>query len=319
MTNLNDIEARLKSRMEALDNRLANKLEAINSKLPNVFDKNNALNESRKQNKENQENPSARKIGKKEAVCVGLNDVSEIIYKENLHLAGCKADAERFKCVLEKKNFAVKILSDAEATCKEVENVILNTANILEAGDLFVFYIASHGGRKVDEDKANENWCLYDGIIWDEDIVWLFSMFKPGVRILVITDQCHSGGIFKGNTREIFKQTTRSTLTRQPPPTWNARAAIESKDFPMLIHFAACQEKQTSQEGLGGGIWTQTLINVLVEADEKIRHTNCPYSYRNWFDDAKKSTMQQCKQQQEPLLVESASVTDDFRNKSALT
>ena len=85
MTNLNDIEARLKSRMEALDNRLANKLEAINSKLPNVFDKNNALNESRKQNKENQENPSARKICKKEAVCVGLNDVSEIIYKENVH------------------------------------------------------------------------------------------------------------------------------------------------------------------------------------------------------------------------------------------
>lgn len=316
MTNLNDIEARLKSRMEALDNRLANKLEAINSKLPNVFDKNNALNESRKQNKENQENPSARKIGKK-AVCVGLNDVSEIIYDnyEKLHLAGCKADAERFKCVLEKKDFAVKMLIDAEATCMGVSKVILNTAKILEAGDLFVFYISSHGGR--DKDKANENWCLYDGIIWDEEIVWLFSKFKPGVRILVITDQCHSGGIFKGNTREIFKQTTRSTLTLPLPPTWNARAAIESKDFPMLIHFAACQEEQSALEGLGGGTWTQTLINVLVEANKKIWPPNCPYSYLKWFDDAKKSTEQHCKQK--PQLVESASVTDDFRDTAALT
>ena len=97
------------------------------------------------------------------------------------------------------------------------------------------------------------------------------------------------------------------------PHAWNAQMAMQSPDFPMLIQFAGCRAEQTSIDGLGGGTWTQSLINVLDEA--AARHQPC--TYRTWFDRAFCSPTLK-RGQQDPQWVESPQVTDDFRERPAL-
>lgn len=258
----------------------------------------------------------ARRIG----VCVGLNEVDAAAYPDSKMdpLSGCVADAERFLCVLKKTHFGspdrkgtpndgpVKLLN-REATCANVFGVLAAAAGELMPGDLFVFHIAGHGGP--------EDWCLYDGPAWNRDILWAFSQFRPGVRILAINDQCHSGGFFQARARG--GETPFALLCRKAgrPAEWNAAEAFARPDFPQLIQFAGCRAEQSTMDGIGGGSWTQSLVNVL-EAALAAGGGGWP-TYRKWFDNATESpTLSPGKQ--DPQWVESASVTDGFRRATAL-
>ena len=49
--------------------------------------------------------------------------------------------------------------------------------------------------RTVDEneDGYDETWVLYDRQLVDDELYTLWSKFAPGVRIVVLSDSCHSG------------------------------------------------------------------------------------------------------------------------------
>lgn len=247
-----------------------------------------------------------------------MNTVDAAAYPDSKleALDGCVADAERFLCVLKKSKFTapalegttndgpVKLL-DQEATGANVFAVLAAAAEELMPGDLFVFHISGHGGA--------EDWCLYDGPARKPDILWAFSRFRQGVRILSINDQCHSGGIFQARARG--GEPPFALLCRKSgrPAEWNAAEAFARPDFPQLIQFAACRAGQSSMDGIGGGTWTQSLVNVLEEA---LAEGGLP-TYRQWFDNATASpTLSPGKQ--DPQWVESASVTDGFRRATAL-
>ena len=57
-------------------------------------------------------------------------------------------------------------------------------------------------------DKQDETWCLYDGQLIDDELYFELSRFKAGVRILVLSDSCHSGTVTRG---------------APPPPATNAQ------------------------------------------------------------------------------------------------
>jgi hypothetical protein len=46
-------------------------------------------------------------------------------------------------------------------------------------------------------DGADETWCLQDRQFLDDELFQHFRLFKPGVRIIVISDSCHSGTVTK--------------------------------------------------------------------------------------------------------------------------
>ncbi|QPI72243.1 caspase family protein [Sphingobium sp. Cam5-1] len=46
-------------------------------------------------------------------------------------------------------------------------------------------------------DGLDETWCLYDGQLIDDELSYALSAFKAGVRIIVVSDSCHSGSVVK--------------------------------------------------------------------------------------------------------------------------
>ncbi|MBT8061066.1 MAG: caspase family protein, partial [Gammaproteobacteria bacterium] len=101
------------------------------------------------------------------------------------------------------RGFETTQLKTADATRKTVESAIISAANTLKAGDMFLVSYSGHGGlvRDVDGDEADgkdDTWCLYDAQFLDDELRVLLAGFAPGVRVLVISDSCHSGTMLKG-------------------------------------------------------------------------------------------------------------------------
>ena len=48
-------------------------------------------------------------------------------------------------------------------------------------------------GEEVD--RQDETWCLWDGQLIDDELYLELSRFAAGVRVLVLSDSCHSGTV----------------------------------------------------------------------------------------------------------------------------
>jgi hypothetical protein len=92
-----------------------------------------------------------------------------------------------------------------------------DAAKTLAKGDFFFLTYSGHGGQVPDvngdeADKKDETWCLYDGQLIDDELYFELSRFADGVRVLVLSDSCHSGTV----TRDL-PQTVAIVPTAQPP------------------------------------------------------------------------------------------------------
>lgn len=141
----------------------------------------------------------------KKALCVGINDYPF----EGNDLKGCVNDARSWAALLtDHFGFAaadVKILLDQEATkaaiLAELDQMIEDGVE----GDTLVFTNSSHGTYEADEsgeeqDKYDEAICPYDcesQLILDDELRERFDLLKPGVRMFLISDSCHSGDLRK--------------------------------------------------------------------------------------------------------------------------
>lgn len=146
------------------------------------------------------------------ALCIGLNSVDPRKYSGwSGRLAGCIPDMKSMAGIAGANRFYdVKRLADEPsrnqglahdvATIANVRRYIAWAANDLQPGDLFLISYSGHGSTRRDtngdeEDGQDETWCLWDGQWGDDDRFVLWQQFKPGVRILVISDSCHSGTV----------------------------------------------------------------------------------------------------------------------------
>lgn len=84
-------------------------------------------------------------------------------------------------------------------------NIIKAQENNLVKGDLLLLTFSGHGmkmpwdqvkgeiaGQPIPKDVA---WCFHDGPLLDVELTEALSVFKEGVRILIVSDSCHSGSI----------------------------------------------------------------------------------------------------------------------------
>ena len=120
-------------------------------------------------------------------------------------LPSCENDVDTMQGIAKSQGFETSQLKTEQATRDAVKEVFKGAARELSAGDLFLVSYSGHGGRVKDvtgdeDDKKDDTWCLYDGQLLDDELNVLFAEFDSGVRVLVISDSCHSGTMLKGES-----------------------------------------------------------------------------------------------------------------------
>ena len=132
---------------------------------------------------------------------IGLNTVSASAYGGwTGPLAACEFDANDLAALARKQGIKANMLLTKKGTRANTLAGIRSAAKSLRAGDLFFLTFSGHGGQVPDvtgdeADKQDETWCLYDGQLIDDELYFELSRFAAGVRILVLSDSCHSGTV----------------------------------------------------------------------------------------------------------------------------
>jgi metacaspase-1 len=118
-------------------------------------------------------------------------------------LSGCEADADTMTAIAASEGFATNQLKTARATATNVLAAIGQIATRLEAGDIFLLTYAGHGSQMPngnsdpEVDSQDETWCLYDRQLLDDEIEAALAAFRAGVNIVLLSDSCHSGTIYR--------------------------------------------------------------------------------------------------------------------------
>jgi metacaspase-1 len=229
------------------------------------------------------------------ALCIGLNSVDGKHYDGwTGPLDACEADAQDMASLARGQGFTVTSLLTRKATRKAVLAAAGQAAKKLKAGDLFFLTYSGHGGQLPDKDGdepdlKDETWCLYDGELIDDELSALWSKFAPGVRVLVLSDSCHSGSV----TREAYDRLASSGALNEPASaghqggrhvframpdevalrTYRKNRAFYDKLMSSLPKRApsvrctvrlisGCQDNQLSEDGTFNGRFTGTLLRV---------------------------------------------------------
>lgn len=147
------------------------------------------------------------------------------------------------QAIATQQGFQTTTLLSPEALKERVVKEISDAAGKLESGDIMWVSFSGHGVRVLDNsgdeyDAYDEAWLLSDRILTDDELHHLWSQFRPGVRLLIILDCCHSGGI-DISSNSAFPQIAASG-----------------------IMLASCFEAQLSREGQNYGFFAENLLRI---------------------------------------------------------
>lgn len=216
---------------------------------------------------------------------IGLNYVDPDHYDGwDGELAACEFDAKDMQELAKARGFKTSILLREKATAKAVTDAITKAAKSLVPGDIFFISYSGHGGQVPDlngdegkygdpNDRKDETWCLFDREHVDDERAALWAKFRKGVRIIVLSDSCHSGS------------TTRNRPTVRPGrmrkmPGFRAEAVYKKhKAIYDAIQFgltgseqenikatvlliSGCMDEQLSLDGDRNGLFTENLKEV---------------------------------------------------------
>jgi len=231
---------------------------------------------------------------------VGLNSVDPKHYGGwSGNLVACEADAEDMQAIATQQGYTSTLLKTAEATREDVIKQIRNAAKTLVKKDIFFLSYSGHGGQVPDPsgeeyDLQDETWCLYNGELIDDELRLLWGEFAEGVRILVLSDSCHSGTVLKAayyySARGMAAASTGGMPAsdqpryRNMPPEVALRTYRLNRKFydqlaadidkktkslpgPLPIQssvrlISGCQDNQLSGDGTFNGVFTGILLRV---------------------------------------------------------
>lgn len=137
------------------------------------------------------------------ALTIGLNSVNPEHYSGwARNLNSCEADAIDMADIAKSEKFSTKVLIAKEGIRSNVIEEILNAAQSLKRGDIFMMAYSCNGGEVPDLNTLTDTYtlhtaCLYDGQLINYELFSLLAKFQKGVRILIFTDSCHSGTVTK--------------------------------------------------------------------------------------------------------------------------
>ena len=213
---------------------------------------------------------------------VGLNQVNPDHYEGwKGWLSCCENDVESIATILTKEGYTnIDTLLTKNATRENVSKALEHAAEIVNSGETFLLYYSGHGSYLTDEeeeedDKQDETWCLYNGQMLDDEIYSYWDKFKKDVKILMISDSCHSGTIFKALPDKEYN------MPKSMPWELREQVYIKHKDLykPLMDHkrkrnrahinisasillLSACQDNQQAMAGNTNSLFTRTLIDL---------------------------------------------------------
>jgi hypothetical protein len=144
----------------------------------------------------------------KKALCIGINDYPGT----DSDLAGCVNDAHDWSEALDTRGFEVSSLLNDGATKASMTEALQTLISGADPGDTIVITFSGHGtwvpDHSEDEpDGRDEGLCPYDiatnGPLLDDEIHDTFSERARGVRILLLSDSCHSGSVTRGDESDL--------------------------------------------------------------------------------------------------------------------
>jgi hypothetical protein len=216
---------------------------------------------------------------------IGLNSVDPRHYQGwSGDLTACELDANDMGLISKSCGFALTKLLTKAATRKAVVTKIVSASKALKSGDIFFLSYSGHGGQVPDTDgdepdSKDETWCLYDGEFVDDEIYFYLGLFGAGVRILVLSDSCHSGTVLK--EAFLLRSAEKSAVRyRAMPPGVAQRTYLANKAFydkigsdpryrearnkikASALLVSGCQDNQLSADGTFNGAFTGTLKTV---------------------------------------------------------
>jgi len=138
------------------------------------------------------------------SIHIGMHHYDSEHYGDEGLLETCEQDAMDMRDIADSQNFDSTLLLTEEATCDKLIEKLRLASRTLVAGDMLFFSYSGHGGSVPDrdgdegaDDYADETMCLYDRQFIDDELAQLWTLFDEGVRILVVSDSCHSGTVTK--------------------------------------------------------------------------------------------------------------------------
>jgi hypothetical protein len=139
---------------------------------------------------------------RKLALCIGINDYPGT----GSDLRGCVNDANDWSAALRDRGFDVAKVLNKEATRATMREALRDLVGQADSGDTVVVQYSGHGSFVPDldgdePDGTDECLCPYDvdtkGAITDDDLFETYSQKRHGVRVVMISDSCHSGTVAK--------------------------------------------------------------------------------------------------------------------------
>jgi hypothetical protein len=231
------------------------------------------------------------------SIHIGLNRVDPAHYDGwDGALSGCINDANDMRDIAVQMGYnPISLLTDGQATAANVLRSIGQAAQTLISGDILFLSYSGHGGQVPDdnndeEDGQDETWVLYDRMVLDDELYMLWSQFASGVRIIVLSDSCHSGSVTKmrlykelntlpallgnyRNNRNIVSK-FRAMPTDVALRSYNRHkdlytaiqwSNVKGKNVPIdasVLLISGCQDNQLSGDGEQNGVFTGTLLDV---------------------------------------------------------
>lgn len=214
-------------------------------------------------------------MGKGRLLTINLNRVNQQIYNGwDGKLSDTDTDASKIQLAL--PNFEITELKDDTASISNVIYAIYDLAQQTKADDLAVIYYSGHGAEGYDtvieENGFNfdQAWCLFDGLLKDNQMKQCLSFFKKGTRVVLISDSCHSGSMYRsGMVLNGYKiKAIPKTIQENLIPISEALMILTqlkatTKIECALKYFGGCQENQYSYSTGSGGLFTKAFLKTL--------------------------------------------------------
>ena len=242
------------------------------------------------------------------ALCIGINDYPGT----GSDLSGCVNDANDWAVAFAKRGFSVEKLFDRKATGDGIRKAIGNLIAKAKSRDSVLIQYSGHGSFVPDQDGdepdgTDECICPYDigarGPITDDELFDLFSARAQGVRLVMVSDSCHSGTVARfapiatppsmpgrGAPRRIVRFLPPAVfLSKREAAKLGLTRALRRSSPPgryAALLMSGCQDTEYSYDawfqGRPNGAFTYVALRALKSLPAKA-------TYRDWYKAIRKA------------------------------
>lgn len=243
----------------------------------------------------------------KRSLHIGINNYPGT----DMDLSGCVNDARDWMDSLAARGFQATVLLDGDASKRTMMEAITSIVRDTGRDDIAVITYSGHGTWVPDDDGdeadgRDEALCPHDitqgNVLKDDELYELLSERKPGARIVVISDSCHSGTVTKacraipGTEGDPWHfQKIRflapecyigddEAYLRRARRVEKIRAAGKIRAAAVLL--SGCKDEEYSYDAWFNGRPNGAFTYVALQALEKLPETA---TYRDWYREIRKA------------------------------